>query len=807
MNRASFLQAVLAPLEPGLSWTWPCEVAIIAAITGLDRQKAGRWFRQVWRATELPLREFVFLRPETSMSAVIATLTRIFRVPKGLRAALGCAALVLLAAFPAAADVSDALKAVGRDGHARVIMRMRTGHAAGQIGSGARSWAPADSVVRQAQAVDAAMEDTAGSLRAARVEKYRRFKTLPYVTADVDREQLLSLAASASVEAIYLVEIERHTVLETPANLALSVPSIDVPGAWAMGYDGSGTTVAVIDGGFNLAHPMLAGKVVGEACFSHTFGTITSRCPGGTTPLIAAGAASNCPQGSGHCDHGTHVASIAVGNDGVNFGVARGAKLLPIDVFSIDTDSGDCSPDPAPCEVTDSLTALEALDYVNLHSADFNIAAVNLSFAGSLHDGFCDDDPRKAVIDMLRQKGIAVAIVAGNNGAAGKVTAPGCISSATTVGASDNGTTVAALSNFASMVDFMAPGLNIVAASGSGTGLVSKSGTSMSAPHVAGAWAIMRQAFPTASFEQLDGVLKQTGLPLSRADVTYTVPKLQVTAAIQKLRGTSRGIVNNVVSQNVPMLGQSFLRLYNTSTTAGTVAVALRDAPTGSLIANWTSPSIPAGASLQVPMQTIETNAVAVAGANQTLIAASSYNLDVTATFPGYLQHVLWGRTSGVFANLTSCGTGLVSDTTAIPNAHSSALGTYVSRIRMVNTGVFPAHATLSFADSVTGTPIATWTSPDIASGGVIEIPVPQIEAQVPALQSAVKGGNVAQFNVKLSGFSGYLQHVIDNQNIGAVVDMSGKCALTVVAAPAPPATTGTGGTAKAATYYVLQQP
>jgi subtilisin family serine protease len=735
------------------------------------------------------------------MPAVIAALSPLVRSFKSLRTALCCAALVLLAAAPVAADVSDALKAVGRDGHVRVIMRMRTGQTAAT-----RTWAPADSAARQAQAVDAAMENTAGSLRAARVEKYRRFKTLPFVTADVDRDQLLSLAASASVEAIYVVELERHTV-EKPANLALSVPSIDVPGAWAMGYDGTGTTVAVIDGGFNLNHPMLAGKVVGEACFSHTFGTtITSRCPGGTSPVIAAGAASNCPADSSRCDHGTHVASIAVGNDGTNFGVARGAKLLPIDVFSTDTLSSDCSPDPIPCEVTDSLAALDALDYVNLHSAEFNIAAVNLSFTGALRDGFCDDDPRKTAIDMLRQKGIAVAVAAGNQGATGQVGAPGCISSATTVGASDNGTTVASLSNFAPMVDVMAPGLNILAASGSGTGLVSKSGTSMSAPHVAGAWAIMRQAFPAASFDQLDGVLKQTGIALARAGVTYTVPKIQVTAAIQKLKGRDRGFLNNAISQNLPQLGQSFLRLYNTSATAGTVAVALRDAPTGSLIANWTSPPIPAGASMQVSLQTIEINAVAVAGANQTLLASSIYNLDITSTFPGYLQHVLWNRTSGVFANLTSCGTGIVSDTTSIPNAHTSALGTYVSRIRMVNTGVFATHATLSFTDSNTGTPLATWTSPEIPSGGVIEMPVPQIEVQVPALLSAVKAGGVVQLNVQVSGFSGYLQHVIDNQNLGAVVDMTGKCALTVVAPP-PAATASTDGAAKAATYYVLQQP
>jgi hypothetical protein len=126
----------------------------------------------------------------------------------------------------------------------------------------------------------------------------------------------------------------------------------------------------------------------------------------------------------------------------------------------------------------------------------------------------------------------------------------------------------------------------------------------------------------------------------------------------------------------------------------------------------------------------------------------------------------------------------------------------------MVNTGAFPAHATLTFADSSTGTPLATWTSPTIASSGVFEVQVPDIEGLVPALQSAVKAGGVTQFNVTLSGFSGYLQHVIDNQNLGAVVDMSGKCALTVVAAPVTPVVSASATVAaKTASYYVLQQP
>src|SRR6185312_16823709 len=103
--------------------------------------------------------------------------------------------------------------------------------------------------------------------------------------------------------------------------------------------------------------------------------------------------------------------------------------------------------------------------------------------------GYCDDDPRKVAIDALRAKGIAVAIVSGNDGVTDKVEKPGCISTAETVGATDDGTAVASFSNFSTMVDFMAPGVNVLGASASGSGLVAKSGTSIAAPHVAGAWA------------------------------------------------------------------------------------------------------------------------------------------------------------------------------------------------------------------------------------------------------------------------------------------------------------------------------
>lgn len=694
-----------------------------------------------------------------------------------------CLLLVLLACAtvaPAQADVEEVLKTIKRDGQARVVVRMRAE-------TGAAAWSALQTAPRQRVAVAAALKNFRPSLTRARVNAYKTFRTLPLVAAIVTQDQLLELMASKDVETVSLVRHERKmadvTRILEGVQLATSVPSIDVPDAWAKGYDGTGYTVAVIDDGFNLNHPMLKGKAVGDACFSADFGTTTkNNCPNGISPQIVAGAASNCPTGSNRCDHATHVASIAVGNDGINFGVARGAKLMPIDVFSKDTDAADCSPDPAPCELTDSLAVLDALDYVNEHAAEYNIAAVNLSIGGAARDGYCDEDPRKGVVDMLRQKGIAVAIAASNEGLTGKISAPACISSAVGVGATNDGTIVASFSNFSSTLDFMAPGVGILAASGSGTGHVSASGTSSAAPHVAGAWAVMRQAFPTAAFDQLETALKQTGIPVTRTSSGITVPKLQVANAINRLQGRDKRIFNNMVASSAPALGQSYLLFYNNSASAGAVTVTLRDSPSGATLGTWTSPFIPPQASSQVALETIEREAVQ--SGIPPIVQPSSiyYNVDVTSAFNGYMQHVLWARTSGVFANLSSCASGFADNFSVAPNVYASTLNGYVSRIRIVNTGATTGHAVLRFFNTLTGAEIGQWTSPDIASGASLEMAAGQLESQVEALRLNV-ASSLSQYNVKLSNLSGYLQHVVENSAVGALVDMSLKCDLGVAAA------------------------
>ena len=87
-------------------------------------------------------------------------------------------------------------------------------------------------------------------------------------------------------------------------------------------------------------------------------------------------------------------------------------------------------------------------------------ASVNISIGGGLFSGNCDSTYAsfKTAIDNLRSVNIATVIAAGNDGSATQISHPGCISTAETIGATDNSDAVAYFSNSSAVVDFYAPG-------------------------------------------------------------------------------------------------------------------------------------------------------------------------------------------------------------------------------------------------------------------------------------------------------------------------------------------------------------
>lgn len=745
------------------------------------------WILTGWHATGALLRAYVFVCRDMSMTVRISNILRSF----AFVASVAAAGLSSVIATPgiAQAGVEDVLKEIAPDGRAQVLVRMKAN------GGGAAAWTPRLSVSRQRVAVATAFHDATPALTRARIAGVHRFRTIPYVAVTVTREQAMALATEDAVESIFLIRRERRAELSPEraqaTGLSAAQLSIDLGSAWDRGLDGRDTAIAVIDSGINFMHPALAGKNIGDACFANSFGTTTiAQCPSGQTPQIGAGAASFCPSDSTRCDHGTHIASLAAGNDGAVFGVAPGAKIVPIDVFSLITDPAECSPDPAPCILTDSLAVLNALDYVNEKALSLKIAAVNLSIGGSSRDGYCDDDPRRSVIDMLRQKGVAVAVAASNGGQTGRISTPACISSAIGVGSVDNGTIISSFSNFASTLDFVAPGVSLSGAKGSGSGYGVRSGTSMSTPQVAGAFAILRQAYPTLSVDALEAVLKQTGLPTTRGDSGITVAKIQVGAALDKLQGINRRLFNNVVAAtDINATGESLLRFYNPGLTPGNVKVTLRDSGTGTYIGDWISPPIPPRASLQFAAKSIETRATHN-GLPVALGMRAYINVEVASSFKGSMQHVLFNEQAGVLSNLSHCGAASPADNTRqLMNVHSSALGAFPSRIRITNTGAAPVITTLALYNAATGNKVTQWASPEIAAGGSYEVSVPYIEARSTIDVAALEGGN-GYYNVVADGFSGYLQHVVENIQPGALLDMTARCDMVVSSTPilTPPA-------------------
>ncbi|WP_225859434.1 S8 family serine peptidase [Streptomyces albicerus] len=276
------------------------------------------------------------------------------------------------------------------------------------------------------------------------------------------------------------------------AALDKSVPQIGTDKAWASGYDGKGVRIAVLDTGVDATHPDLKDQVVAAKNF---------------TPS---------PDATDRFGHGTHVASIAAGTGaaspagsaGAYKGVAPGAALLNGKVLD-DEGSGDDS------------GILAGIEWAAEQDAD----VVNLSLGGPDTPGI---DPLEAAIDKLSaEKGILFAVSAGNEGESGEETigSPGSADAALTVGAVDDDDRLADLSSRGPRLgdggikpDVTAPGVDITAAAVPGSvieqevgqnpdGYLTISGTSMAAPHAAGAAAILKQRHPEWTYAELKGAL------------------------------------------------------------------------------------------------------------------------------------------------------------------------------------------------------------------------------------------------------------------------------------------------------------
>ena len=173
---------------------------------------------------------------------------------------------------------------------------------------------------------------------------------------------------------------------------------------------------------------------------------------------------------------------------------------------------------------------IRALQHVLSLADQFPIASVNMSLGGGHQTAHCDDDSRKESIDQLRAQDIATIIATGNEDFTDGIGEPACISSAFAVGATTKLDVVPNFSNSSPLVDYLAPGVNILSSVLNG-GFEGFDGTSMATPHVAGAWAVMKSHAPEKSVDEIATSFKLTGKPVEDTRNNVTKPRINVRRA------------------------------------------------------------------------------------------------------------------------------------------------------------------------------------------------------------------------------------------------------------------------------------
>ncbi len=239
---------------------------------------------------------------------------------------------------------------------------------------------------------------------------------------------------------------------------------------------GKGVTAYVVDTGIRADHAEFGGRVA--------------------SGFSAFGGSTEDGQG-----HGTHVAGTIAGR---TFGVAKDATLVPVKVLD-DRGSGTKS------------TLVEGLNWLKRHHADGAPAVANLSL-GDAASEIIDNAVAEVIAD-----GVTVVVSSGNKGTDACSQSPARLPAAITVSASNQVDSAAWFSNYGSCSDIYAPGVAIMSASHtSPDATISKSGTSMATPHVAGVVARLLEQdpglTPAQAWQRIDSMATVVDSWLARSD-------------------------------------------------------------------------------------------------------------------------------------------------------------------------------------------------------------------------------------------------------------------------------------------------
>ena len=370
---------------------------------------------------------------------------------------------------------------------------------------------------------------------------YAKWRVVPGFAAMVDDAELERLRNDPDVLSVE-PDLGGSVIPRSNAELTVGVNGeigpngelIGLPAVHALGYDGTGSTVAVLGTGVS-PHPDLKDRIIEERCYC-AYVNGKGCCPNGATEQFGSGSARD------DLPHETGVAAVIAGSGGIApRGIAPGAKIVAL---RLSDGTGNVA------WTSQVITALDWIAATPLH-----IDSVNMSFAiGFLSNGACDgENPAlTAALSRVRARGTVLVAASGNDAATYGIRPPACIGGVLSVGAIyHKNLTFASLlgcsdapaevdhvtcfSNSAAQLDLLAPGYSVRTAY-QADGASNASGTSFSAPHVAGAVAVLRQIDPQLTPDAIEELLESTGRPIVDSRNGITTPRLDLFAAVMKLR-------------------------------------------------------------------------------------------------------------------------------------------------------------------------------------------------------------------------------------------------------------------------------
>ena len=353
----------------------------------------------------------------------------------------------------------------------------------------------------------------------ARLGSVERLESVPMARAFLSAADIREVAAWSETRSVWdNEELELH--------LDESIPMVKADRVWAgdrlsRSYRGTGVGVAVLDTGVDTLHPDLPyGTKVKKSFYIAADPT----APGEPQLYVEGGRQTDTEHG-----HGTHVSSTiagtGAGSAGQYTGVAPGADLY---VFKVGAGASVLV-----------WWAARAFDWVIENGDEHNIRAISNSWGGGYGSDYNPDDPINVISKAAYDAGIVTVFSAGNGGGPNRIGRNAVSPYVVSVGAANKDFTKAGFSSVGRPGGDMirdenglyrptvtAPGANIVAAHSS-LGLVmaqglstenplytSASGTSMSAPHVSGIVALMLEARPTLTPQNVIDILEGTAVSM-----------------------------------------------------------------------------------------------------------------------------------------------------------------------------------------------------------------------------------------------------------------------------------------------------